>query len=562
MFSKVLVGGSALAMTLGVIPGIGMGKVEAAAIRPKGSMITIKSSELKEYVQNDCEIPYDEGVEKVVIDMDEELNVPGDIVASGSLSIEGDKKLTVGGMIIDGDLNIFEEANIVVNSGDMNDYSINIDGGLTTSGNLTIESCQYGIRTYDRYNDDDMDSTSNYYVHVAGGKLTIKDGSFGIDAANSVLIDGGEVDITNEEYGIRTYGSLKINGGKVTEKIEKSKGMDAEGEIIINAGEVNVEAEDSAIYAGEINISGGNVNLNVDRYDAIKTYDGDLNISGGNVIANADNDAISSGKGINVTGGYVEANCSYEKTKDGYAVYATSHTADECNFIIGDDMYISTPENGQIVVNSTYYNNYFYLADSEGNSPSKAVIEKKPVPVDPDDKKDEDKKDEDKKVDPSDKKEEKSDDKKDDSSDKKEDKSEDKKDDQKKADTKHSSEWVDGKWYNEDGTQTYKGTLSWKQNEKGWWVEDSDGWYPSNQWQKIDGKWYFFTADGYMDYSEYREGCWLGADGAWDESYSGGHWMQDAKGWWYEDASGWYPQSQFVWIDGVQYWFGADGYMA
>ena len=54
--------------------------------------------------------------------------------------------------------------------------------------------------------------------------------------------------------------------------------MDAEGEIIINAGEVNVEAEDSAIYAGEINISGGNVNLNVDRFDAIKTYDGDLNI--------------------------------------------------------------------------------------------------------------------------------------------------------------------------------------------------------------------------------------------------------------------------------------------
>ena len=123
----------------------------------------------------------------------------------------------------------------------------------------------------------------------------------------------------------------------------------------------------------------------------------------------------------------------------------------------------------------------------------------------------------------------------------------------------YSNEWVDGKWYNADGTQTYEGTLSWKSDATGWWVEDSAGWYPQSQWQKIDGKWYYFCADGYMDYSEYRDGCWLGADGAWDESFSGGHWMQDATGWWYEDGS-WYPVNQYLWIDGVQYWFGADGY--
>ena len=27
------------------------------------------------------------------------------------------------------------------------------------------------------------------------------------------------------------------------------------------------------------------------------------------------------------------------------------------------------------------------------------------------------------------------------------------------ATKKYSNEWVDGKWYNADGTQTYKGTL-------------------------------------------------------------------------------------------------------
>ena len=137
-------------------------------------------------------------------------------------------------------------------------------------------------------------------------------------------------------------------------------------------------------------------------------------------------------------------------------------------------------------------------------------------------------------------------------------KGEDKKDDGKSS--KYSNEWVDGKWYNADGTQDYKPTLNWKQDTTGWWVEDTSGWYPKSQWQKIDGKWYYFCDDGYMDYSEYRDGCWLGADGAWVEEYYGGHWMSNSYGWWYEDITGWYPQNQDLWIDGVRYFFGSDGY--
>ena len=125
--------------------------------------------------------------------------------------------------------------------------------------------------------------------------------------------------------------------------------------------------------------------------------------------------------------------------------------------------------------------------------------------------------------------------------------------------SKYSSEWRDGKWYDANGKQTYAGTLQWKSDATGWWVEDTSGWYPSDKWQKIDGKWYFFTADGYMDYGEYRDGCWLGSDGAWAEDYYGGHWMSNSTGWWYED-NGWYPKSQWLWIDGVHYYFGDDGY--
>ena len=56
----------------------------------------------------------------------------------------------------------------------------------------------------------------------------------------------------------------------------------------------------------------------------------------------------------------------------------------------------------------------------------------------------------------------------------------------------YSSEWVDGKWYNADGTQTYEATLSWKSNSDGWWFEDESGWYAVFQWQKINSEWYYF----------------------------------------------------------------------
>ncbi|MCR5177065.1 MAG: hypothetical protein K6C05_09490 [Anaerovibrio sp.] len=130
-----------------------------------------------------------------------------------------------------------------------------------------------------------------------------------------------------------------------------------------------------------------------------------------------------------------------------------------------------------------------------------------------------------------------------------------------KKETSYSNEWVDGKWYDKNGNQTYKGKLSWKKNASGWWIEDSSGWYPKSQWQKIDGKYYYFDESGYMAADEWRDGCWLGSDGAWDDTYKM-TWKSDSKGWWIEDKTGWYPQNQWQKIDGNWYYFKGDGYMA
>ena len=125
---------------------------------------------------------------------------------------------------------------------------------------------------------------------------------------------------------------------------------------------------------------------------------------------------------------------------------------------------------------------------------------------------------------------------------------------------KPSNEWIKGKWYNEDGSQTYQGTLMWKCNSTGWWVEDTDGWYPTDQWQKIDGVWYYFKPDGYMAMNEYYNGYWFNSDGSWDDQYLLS-WKVNSTGWWVEDISGWWPSSSWLKISGYWYYFNASGYM-
>ena len=77
-----------------------------------------------------------------------------------------------------------------------------------------------------------------------------------------------------------------------------------------------------------------------------------------------------------------------------------------------------------------------------------------------------------------------------------------------------SSEWMDGYWLSGDGTWTYEGVGSWYSDGTGWWFADSSGWYPVNQWQKINGRWYYFDGSGYMVTNRTVDGYYLGPDGA------------------------------------------------
>ena len=80
----------------------------------------------------------------------------------------------------------------------------------------------------------------------------------------------------------------------------------------------------------------------------------------------------------------------------------------------------------------------------------------------------------------------------------------------------YSEEWVNGYWYEKDGSQTYPYKGDWMQDDKGWWFEDEADWYPKEKWQKIDGKWYYFKEDGYMAADEWIGEWYVGKDGAYD----------------------------------------------
>ena len=126
------------------------------------------------------------------------------------------------------------------------------------------------------------------------------------------------------------------------------------------------------------------------------------------------------------------------------------------------------------------------------------------------------------------------------------------------------NEWIEGYWIGADGSWTYQPKGYWMQNETGIWWEDTSGYYPVNEWVKVDDYWHYFNEKGYKEVTSYRDGYWLDMNGAWDHvnyPYTGS-WEMDTYGWYFIDGSGWYPANEWMKINGRWFYFYASGYMA
>lgn len=97
---------------------------------------------------------------------------------------------------------------------------------------------------------------------------------------------------------------------------------------------------------------------------------------------------------------------------------------------------------------------------------------------------------------------------------------------------------------------------SWINSQKGWWFQKTDGTYPINTWAFINGSWYHFDKEGYMQTGWYQE-----KDAAW--YYLKGSGEMAADGWVFLNGKWYYlykngKMAKSTTIGGV-YYVGEDG---
>lgn len=61
----------------------------------------------------------------------------------------------------------------------------------------------------------------------------------------------------------------------------------------------------------------------------------------------------------------------------------------------------------------------------------------------------------------------------------------------------------------QNSTYIPQSSVSWQRDNKGWWIKNSDGSYPRNEWKLVNNSWYFFDSQGYMFTG------WLNSNGSW-----------------------------------------------
>ena len=439
-----------------------------------------------------------------VLNMDKDVTLSF-ITVNGDLRITGSGHLSVGAIYVTGKLTFDSKTDVEVY--DTGGYTIK-DGekigafySQVVYADKDIDICmdaKLNIPIFSGDSEDCFWAINSKGTITTAGDIIIASAKAGI-SANNIDIIGGEINMSSKYYSLDANNDIHIYSGTVNVSCGITSSMDAKN-IFISGGSIKVFGWIGS--SQKLQITGGT--LLADARLEVLTGE-EVIISGGHIELTCDNTSINAHKFI-ITGGELNAFSDLNSDTPQNIIAWDSIS-------IGDNMNINTPKNGKIS-DGKYYK-YHIIANPDGSVPHVICIEEK---------------------------------------------QKQKPKDNNNKSAKYANEWVNGKWYDANGKQTYKETMSWKSNESGWWIEDTSGWYPVDQWQKIDGTWYYFKPDGYMAANEYYKGYWFNSNGSWDDRYFLS-WKQDSTGWWVEDKSGWWPSSSWLKIDGYWYYFDASGYM-
>ena len=102
-------------------------------------------------------------------------------------------------------------------------------------------------------------------------------------------------------------------------------------------------------------------------------------------------------------------------------------------------------------------------------------------------------------------------------------------------------------------------TKGWKLIAGKWYFFDESG-VVRDRWIRDNGKWYYLRSSGVMASNEFVNGWWFNKDGTWTYPHRAS-WRQSNNGrWWYGDESGWYAANATYKIDGVECRFDSSGW--
>ena len=187
-----------------------------------------------------------------------------------------------------------------------------IDGGSYTSDGGTILSEHGSITIKNGTITDTEFMAQNGNVNLEGGTIQeIKDafeekGPSGEIGIKNLNIKGGEFIHTNVSSD--GFENLNVSGGKMQLTNTEMNAWD--GNINISGGEINLMGDDTSVETGlyarkEFNITGGTILNNIADYkpDDYPTYD--LNINGGTINVTGKQAEISSSKNVNINGGTI-----------------------------------------------------------------------------------------------------------------------------------------------------------------------------------------------------------------------------------------------------------------
>lgn len=112
-------------------------------------------------------------------------------------------------------------------------------------------------------------------------------------------------------------------------------------------------------------------------------------------------------------------------------------------------------------------------------------------------------------------------------------------------------------YYDSDGKMV---TNNWINYKGKWYYAGSTGAIVTG-WNDIDGKkYYLYPEDGHMAKSEWIDGLWINGDGSQTYPYKGS-WKNNSKGKWWEDENGYYPKNKVERINKIDYSFDPNGYL-